>query len=215
MLITLEQLMQLFPKTGKSLLEQYVPYLNEMMLKYEIFNLRRARAFIAQVGHESGGFKYTTENLNYSAEGLRTTFRKYFTSKDPGKDAKLLQKAKDYARKPEKIANYVYADRMGNGPEWSGDGYKHRGVGLIQVTGKENQTKMAQQLGMPLDAAIVYAATPKGAVETACIFWHNHKLNTYADAEDMEGLTRAINGGTVGLEDRIKKYDLCKLVLIV
>lgn len=213
MVITLEQLTQAFPTVTANTAKLLVTALNKYMSQYGIDKPLQVAAFLAQVGHESGGFTRTTENMNYSADRLRVVFKKYFTSKDKIKDSELLQKALAYSRNPQKIGSYVYANRMGNGDEASGEGYKHRGVGYIQITGKDNQTKMAQSLGMELDEAIEYAKTVEGAVHTACIFWAENKLNKFADTQGMVGLTKAINGGTIGLEDRIKKYKLCTRVL--
>lgn len=205
-------MLRAFPTTMSNVLKPLTVALNKYLPQYGIDSNYEVMAFLAQVGHESGGFTRTVENLNYSADRLRIVFKKYFTAKDKKKDLELLQKAQDYSRNPEKIANYVYANRMGNGDENSGDGYRHRGVGFIQVTGKDNQTKMAQALGMDIDDAIKYAQTLEGAVHTACIFWSENKLNRFCDKQDISGLTKAINGGLIGLEDRVKKYETCKRV---
>ena len=155
----------------------------------------RAAHFFAQTAHETGGFKAFSENLNYSAQGLMNTFKKYFPT---------LESAQPYARQPEKIANRVYANRMGNGDEASGDGWRYCGRGLIQLTGKDNYTFFAGSLGIPVEEAADYLATFEGAAQSACFFWEQNKLNRFADANDVKGLTRAINGGQIGLEDRIK-----------
>jgi putative chitinase len=138
------------------------------------------------------------ENLNYKAASLRKVFPKYFPD-----DAT----AAAYANKPEKIANRVYASRMGNGPEESGDGWKYCGRGLIQVTGKENYTWFAASLGITPEEASEYMQTFEGAAQSACWFWETNKLNQYADAGDIVTMTKRINGGTIGLEDRIKHYE--------
>jgi putative chitinase len=127
------------------------------------------------------------------------TFKKYFPSEDI---------ANQYAKKPERIANRVYANRMSNGDESSGDGYRFCGRGLIQLTGRANYTKFANDLGMSLEETVVYLETPNGAVSSAGWFWDNNKLNQYCDSGDFVTLTKRINGGTIGLEDRKHHYEI-------
>jgi putative chitinase len=204
-MITLELLQKLCPKTKPAVLKKYAESLHETAQYYDMYvNPKRAAAFVAQVAHESGGFNFVKENLNYSAKGLRTTFKKYFT------DDATAQK---YERKPEMIANRVYASRMGNGDEASGDGYKYCGRGLIQLTGKQNYTKFAADLGISVDETVAYLETPEGAVSSAGWFWDNNNLNSYCDKNDFEGLTKRINGGTIGLEDRKHHYELALTLL--
>lgn len=199
-MITLELLQALCPKTKKSTLDGYVEPLNTVGEYYEMFeNPKRIAGFLAQVAHESGGFTATIENLNYSKEGLRKVFPKYFPTDEV---------AAQYARQPEKIANRVYANRMKNGDEASGDGFKFRGRGLIQLTGRDNYTRFAEALSMDIDNTISYLETPNGAVASAGWFWDNNKLNQYCDNGDFITLTKRINGGTIGLEDRIHHYEL-------
>jgi putative chitinase len=124
-----------------------------------------------------------------------STFKKYFPTPEL---------AQQYERKPQMIANRVYANRMGNGDEASGDGWRYRGRGLIQLTGKDNYTFFAGSLDIPVEEAAEYLATFEGAAQSACFFWEQNKLNRFADVNDVKGLTRAINGGFIGLEDRIK-----------
>ena len=162
-------------------------------------NPRRIAGFLAQVAHESGGFTAIKENLNYSAKGLMTTFKKYFPDEAT---------AKQYEKKPEKIANRVYANRMKNGPEESGDGYRFCGRGLIQLTGRDNYTKFAQALDMSIEDTVAYLETPNGALVSAAWFWDNNKLNQYCDRDDFVTLTKRINGGTIGLEDRKHHYQI-------
>ena len=170
----------------------------QVLPKYEINTVNRVAAFLAQCGHESADFTTLKENLNYSAEGLSKVFPKRFPT---------VESAQPYNRNPEKIANKIYADRMGNGPEASGEGYKFRGRGAIQLTGKENYTKFANSIGKSLDEAVAYTETLAGAIESACWFWSVNKLNALADAKDIVGLTKRINGGTIGLEDRKKHFE--------
>lgn len=166
--------------------------------RYEITTIERVAAFLAQCGHESADFTVLKENLNYSADGLHKVFPKRFPT---------LESAQPYNRNPEKIANKIYSDRMGNGPEASGDGYKFRGRGAIQLTGKENYSRFAASLGMDLTAAVAYCETLEGAIESACWFWSTNKLNALADATDIVALTKRINGGTIGLEDRKHHFE--------
>lgn len=198
-MITLELLEKVCPKTKKEVLVKFVDPLNEIGKKYQMFeNKNRIAGFIAQVAHESGGFNAVAENLNYGYKGLLGVFKKYFPTEEL---------AKQYERQPEKIANRVYANRMGNGDEASGDGYKHRGRGLIQLTGKDNYTRFAKAMDMTIDEAIAYLETTQGAVESAGWFWNTNKLNDLCDKNDFITLTKRINGGTIGLEDRKHHYD--------
>lgn len=171
---------------------------NEIFPKYDITTVERVAGFLAQCGHESADFTVLKENLNYSADGLHKVFPKRFPT---------LESAQPYHRNPEKIANKIYCDRMGNGPESSGDGYKYRGRGAIQLTGKDNYSRFAQSIGMSLDEVVTYCEDVKGAIESACWFWSTHKLNDYADKNDIVGMTKVINGGTIGLEDRKNHFE--------
>lgn len=178
--------------------------------KYQINTPNRIAAFMAQCGHESADFTMLEENLNYSEDSLNKVFGRYF-----GPTAK---NAKEYARNPEKIANYVYQDEfrskqgaMGNVNP--GDGWKFRGRGIKQLTGRNNYTAFGKSVSMSADEAADYVATPKGAFESACWFWATNKLDKFADADDNLGLTKKINGGTIGLEDRNKRYAACKSIL--
>jgi putative chitinase len=197
--LTKEQLKQLLPRNP------YIDYwhnaLTQLLPDYEINTPQRIAAFVAQCSHESGGFTALKENLNYRWETLRRLFPKYFPSDDL---------AKAYANMPNKqeaIANRVYANRMGNGPEESGDGYRFCGRGLIQLTGRDNYTFFAGSLGISVEEATEYLGTFEGAAQSACWFWETNNLNKWADAGDIKELTRRINGGYIGLEDRIKHYE--------
>ena len=171
--------------------------LEEILPKYNINSKLRVAAFIAQCGHESGGFTVLHENLNYRAERLCEVFPKYFRD---------VATAKKYEKNPEKIANRIYGGRMGNGTEDTGDGFKFCGRGLIQLTGKENYTKFAKSVNMPIEDLCAYMCTEKGALESACWFWSTHNLNEHADHSDMKTITKIINGGLNGLDDRMKRY---------
>lgn len=172
--------------------------LSKILPDYEINTPLRVAAFLAQCAHESGNFRFLKENLNYKAASLRKVFGKYFPD-----DATAAR----YANKPEMIANRVYANRMGNGPEESGDGWKYCGRGLIQLTGKNNYIFFAASIGVDVEEAAEYLQTFEGAVQSACFFWEQNKLNQWADQKDIVTLTKKINGGTIGLEDRIKHYN--------
>jgi putative chitinase len=199
-MVTLDLLTHMCHKTKASVLEGYLEPLNTVAEYYEMnVNPARLAGFLAQTAHESGGYNFIKENLNYSAKGLRSTFGKYFLNDDI---------ANQYAKKPEKIANRVYANRMKNGDESSGDGYRFCGRGLIQLTGRDNYTKFANDLSMSLEDTIAYLETPNGAVASAGWFWDNNKLNQYCDSGDFVTLTKRINGGTIGLEDRKHHYEL-------
>jgi putative chitinase len=199
-MITIELLRAICPNTKKATLEKYVDSLGEVAEYYEMTqNPARLAGFLAQVAHESGGFTAVKENLNYSAPGLRNTFSKYFQTNEI---------AAQYARKPEKIANRVYANRMKNGDEASGDGYRFCGRGLIQLTGRDNYTKFAAALDMSIEDTVAYLETPEGACASAGWFWDNNNLNSYCDRNDFVGLTKRINGGTIGLEDRKHHFKI-------
>ena len=199
-MVTLDLLTHMCPRTKASILEGYLEPLNTVAEYYDMnVNPSRLAGFLAQTAHESGGYTAIKENLNYSAKGLRGTFGKYFPNDEL---------ANQYAKKPERIANRVYANRMSNGTEESGDGYRFCGRGLIQLTGRANYTKFAQDLGMSLEDTIAYLETPNGAVASAGWFWDNNKLNQYCDSGDFVTLTKRINGGTIGLEDRKHHYEL-------
>lgn len=198
-MITLELLRTVSPKTRVTVLERYVTPLDEVAKYYEINTPKRVAAFLAQTAHESGGFNAVKENLNYSAKGLMTTFKKYFPTE---------ALANEYARKPEKIANRVYANRMGNGDEASGDGARFCGRGLIQLTGKHNYTRFAKDLDITLEECVKYLETPAGAATSAGWFWDTNNLNAICDRGDIKGLTKRINGGFIGLADRIHHYEL-------
>ena len=194
-MITLEQLQQILP--NNPYVEQWHEALTNLLPDYEINTPHRIAAFIAQCSHESGGFTALKENLNYRAETLRKVFPKYFTDSS----------AQQFAGQQEAIANRVYANRMGNGPEESGDGYRYCGRGLIQLTGKDNYQNFADSLEMNIEEVPDYLGTFEGALQSACWFWENNNLNQLADSGDFVTMTKRINGGTIGLEDRIARYN--------
>ena len=182
--------------TGNKHVEEYYNALCKALPKYDITTERRVAGFLAQCAHESNNFKVLRENLNYSADGLRRIFPKYFKDVDPD----------DYARQPEKIANRVYANRMGNGDESSGDGWKYCGRGVIQLTGHDNYSRFAKDMGMSLDEVVDYLETIEGAIMSAAWYWNSRKINAAAEDNDIVKMTKLVNGGTIGLEDRKKHY---------
>ena len=182
--------------TGNKQVEEYYNALCKALPKYDITTERRVAGFLAQCAHESNNFKVLKENLNYSADGLKRIFPKYFKNVDPN----------DYARQPEKIANRVYANRMSNGDEDSGDGWRYRGRGVIQLTGCDNYTRFAKDMGMSLDEVVDYLETIEGAIMSAAWYWNSRKINSAAEDNDIVKMTKLVNGGTIGLEDRKKHY---------
>lgn len=209
-MLTPSQLRTYFPRLVD--IEIWAEALQQAMTRFDIVSPVRASAFLAQVAHECGVTIMTTrvrlvENLNYSAPGLRSTWPARFPD-DATADA--------YARQPEKIANRVYADRMGNGDEASGDGWRYRGRGLLMMTGRANYRTAGEALGLDLEAAPELLEQPLPAALAAAQFWSTHGLNQVADAGDEAAfgrITRVINGGTHGLESRLQYWTQAKNVL--
>jgi putative chitinase len=195
-MLTLEQLYKILPGNGCT--EQWYQALVQLLPEYNIDTPQREAAFLAQCIHESGSFQAIKENLNYKATSLQKVFPKYFPTPEL---------AEAYAKQPEKIANRVYANRMGNGSEESGDGYRYCGRGLIQLTGKSNYQAFADSMEGQLEDVTDYLATFEGAVQSACWFWETNDLNELADIGDIKAMTKKINGGYIGLEDRIQHYE--------
>jgi putative chitinase len=187
------------------LVNDVVPNLNISLNKYQINTNLRVSHFLAQILHESAGFLYIKENLNYSADGLLKIFPRYFPT---------LEIANQYARNPEKIANKVYGSRMGNGNEISGEGFKYSGKGYIQITGKNNYKLITEDLKVDFINNPKLLETPKYALESACWFWNKNNLNAFADLDDIDTITRRINGGTLGLLDRKAWLTKCKTVFV-
>lgn len=194
-MITREQLVKIFTKNNNQIVKDgYINGLLKTMNKHGISeNDKRIAMFIAQVAHESMGFRRVVEVLNMTAKRISQVWPNRF----PNEAA-----AEPYANNPEKLANNVYANRMGNGPESSGDGFKYRGRGLIQITGKSNYMEFAKSCGKTLEEVISYLETDEGACESAGWYWNMRNLNPLADAEDILAVTKKINGGTTGLQDR-------------
>ena len=176
----------------------WVPALNETFARFQIVTPLQQAAFIGQCGHECGNFRVLEENLNYRAETLMKLWPKRFPTREI---------ADQYARNPKKIANKVYSGRMGNRDEASGDGWRFRGRGAIQLTGHSNYYHASQACGVDFVKEPDLVATPQYAALTAGWFWDTHKLNRFADVRDWTGLTKRINGGIIGLDDRIKHIN--------
>jgi putative chitinase len=189
-----KQLAELIPKNPY--VEHWHHAMEQCLPDYDINTPRRIAAFVAQCAHESGGFRFLTENLNYRAESLVKTWPRYFNAGNAG----------SYARNPQRIANRAYANRMGNGDEASGDGWRFCGRGLIQLTGRSNYQAFADSIETDINDIPDYLATFEGAVQSACWFWETNNLNKWADLGDIVTLTKRINGGTLGLDDRMKHY---------
>lgn len=207
-MLTKAKLFSIFPNAAKSKLDidLMVMVLNDSFNNPSgLYTLNRRASFLAQCAHESAQFTIISENLNYTAAGLQKTFGKYFPT---------LELANAYARKPEKIANRVYANRMENGPEESGDGWTYRGRGFLQLTGKRNYRLCGNDLQLNLLEDPDYVSrSPVGAIESALWFWTVNNLNSYADRDNIQGQTFKLNGGYNGLAERIKYYEKAKRIL--
>jgi len=193
--LTKQQLAQIIP--GNPYLDHWFDALLQALPDYDIDTPQRIAAFLAQCAHESGNFRAIKENLNYKAESLCKVWPRYFN----------VGNAAHYAHNQEAIANRAYGGRMGNGDEASGDGWKFCGRGLIQLTGRSNYQAFADSLQISIDDASEYLKTFEGCVQSACWFWEANNLNQYADSGDILTMTKRINGGTLGLEDRQKHYQ--------
>ena len=202
MKLTVEHLQACLPQAKRANLEKFVEGINETFEHFEINTPSRCAMFLAQTAHESGNFSATQENLNYAAKALMAFWPKKFAGV-----------AEQYERKPEKIANRAYCDRMGNGNEQSGDGYKYRGRGVIQLTGKDNYRACGKALGMDLVSEPDQVAENPVAVLSAGWYWDTRKLNQWADKDDVATVTKKINGGTIGLADRTQYFHHIKEVL--
>ena len=189
----------LYEDTSDSDIDKVYPAFAAAMEEFEIVTPQQVAMFLAQCAHESNYFTQVTENLNYSADGLNKIFPKYF--RNAGRDAN------QFHRQPEKIANIVYANRMGNGDTASGDGWRFRGRGYIQLTGKNNYIACGDDLEVDLVNNPDYLLTPEGAARSAAWFWWQNDLNIFADRNDIVGCTRRVNGGTIGLEHRKEIWE--------
>ena len=202
--ITFDLLNNMFPNTDDDVLQSYVDPLNTACKSFSIDSKLRVAGFLAQIGHESMQLRDVTENWNYRADRLRAVFPKYFPT-----DAL----AAAYAGHPDKIASRVYANRLGNGPEGTGDGWRYYGRGLIQLTGKDTYQTFANAVRLPLDSVPAYLETPAGAATSAGWFWSTRNINTAADRADIVAMTKLVNGGTNGLDDRTALYTKARGLL--
>jgi putative chitinase len=184
--------------TTPELAAKWAIALNETCERFAIDSPFRIAGFISNTAHESGGFKFVKENLNYSAASLMRVWASRFPT---------IEIAQQYAMQPEKIANRAYSDRMGNGNEASGDGARYIGRGLIQLTGKNNYVAYSMACDNEALQHPEIVEQPKYAAESAGWFWSVNKLNTLADAQDVQGMCKRINGGFHGLDDRQMKYS--------
>jgi putative chitinase len=184
-------------KADSNFRNEMLQSMNKLFDMYEINTTLRITHFLAQAMHESGDFSINIENLNYSTKGLLGIFRKYF-------DEDL---ANEYARNPQRIANRVYANRLGNGDEDSNDGWTYRGRGIFQLTGRANYRKYGEILGIDLERNTELARDPYISLQVACEYWKSRSINQDADNDDIESVTRKINGGTNGLDDRQAHYN--------
>ena len=204
-LLTIDQLLYINNNLYKVKCEEYIDALNKVLPENGIDTPLRVCHFLAQIIHESGHFKTNVENLNYSASALKSVFKKYFPTDEL---------ANKYARQPEKIANRVYANRMGNGPEASGDGWKYRGRGFIQLTGYNNYKNCKDDMHIDIVKNPDLLLVPEYALKSACWFWNKNNLNQYADKDDITTITKRINGGTNGFADREANLKRAKKILL-
>tara|TARA_B100000780_G_scaffold227664_1_gene166960 strand:- start:2511 stop:3353 length:843 start_codon:yes stop_codon:yes gene_type:complete len=200
MILTLDQVKHILNGKDQEEMESWHKALESILPEYDINTPERIAGFMAQCAHESNNFKVLEENLNYSANGLNKIFPKYFE--------RAGRNAEEYHRQPEKIANIVYANRMGNGDTESREGWLFRGRGIIQLTGKNNYTAFGKDKNVNLspEEVVKYLGTHRGALRSAAWYWNSRNINVPADACDVKRMTKLVNGGTIGLEDRIKHY---------
>lgn len=203
-MLTSEQLQQIVPSLSLDAARNYLPNLIKAMEWAKITTPARIGGFLAQCAHESGGFKVFTENLNYRAESLMKTWPNRFPT---------IAIASQYAHKPEKIANKVYANRMGNGDEASGDGWRYRGRGAIQCTGRDKYEALSSLFGIDFVDQPDLLATSEYAFYSAAWYWQQNHINALADAKDIRNMTKAVNGGLNGYEDRLEYYNRARRTL--
>jgi len=200
------QLKQIMPSCTKA--DVWTQALNDALDRFEIDTPARTAAFLAQIAHESGELRRLVENLSYSADRLRQVWPKRFPT---------IEQAKAYEHNPQKLASYVYANRLGNGDEASGDGWKYRGRGLIQLTGRDNYRNVGQALSLPLEAQPELLEQEAGAALSAAYFWKSRGLNGLADQETEESfvkITECINGGREGLNSRRQYWQTARKLLV-
>jgi len=194
MILTLSKLQAIYPRAPRANLAAFAAQAPGLFARFALNGgPRRIPFFLAQIGHESAGLTSTEEKLSYTPERLMAIWPRRFPTRAA---------AETCARQPEKLASLVYADRMGNGPPESGDGWRYRGRGYLQITGRDNYRALSAPTGIDLIADPDRAATPDGALLVACAFWRTRGLNELSDTGDFAAVTRRVNGGTVGLADR-------------
>jgi len=222
MQLTIDQLVQGTGCTEK-VAEVWLPYFNSILPNFSIDTPLRVAAFLSQVGHESGGLALLEENLNYSAEALANVWPKRYAktlqngvyAKNPVGRYLPSNLALQIARKPVLIASNTYANRMGNGSVESQEGWKYRGRGLLQLTGKSNYAELTLNTGIDFVSNPDLLKEPAYALISACLYWKNNNLNRFADKKDIESLSKAINGGLIGLEHRKALYEkACKTLQV-
>lgn len=200
------QLIELYPRAKPALIDGFLASAGDVLPRFGLdANIDRLSYFLAQVGHESGGLSITAENLNYSAKRMTEVWPKRFPT---------IAAAEPFANNAEKLANFVYGGRMGNGPAASGDGFRFRGRGYIQITGRDGYANVAAKTGLPLETQPQLAAEAGTALLAAAGFWAWKKLNPVCDAQDFVGCTKLINGGTIGLPDRRAWLDKARRALM-
>lgn len=203
-LVSTALLSALCPTLSSDALTRFCQALNLDLPKANIIEPLCVAHFMAQTAHESAGYSQLSENLNYSATALNSLFAKYFSGVDTSR----------YARQPEKIANRIYANRMGNGDEQSGDGWTYRGRGIIQLTGKANYQAFSKDWGVDVVSQPDRVATdPILAVASGCWYWQKHNINAAAQANDLTKVTKLINGGTNGIDDRAHLLSIAKQLM--
>ena len=206
-MLTETQLRQILPLLPLAKLQQYLPHLNAAMQTFEINTLLRTAAFVAQTAHESGQYNRMLESLNYTkAAGLMATWPKRFPT-----EASALP----YVRNEQKLGNFVYANRMGNGDPASGDGFRYRGRGVIQLTGRDAYRRSGEALGLDLAGNPDLVQTPEVAFDVAGLYWKSNGLNELADVPNFKAITQRINNGQTGQAERVQFYEAAKRVLAV
>lgn len=204
-MVTRAQVLAIMPGAAR-VVDNYIRPLNAALERFEINSVDRIRPFLAQTAHESDELRQVEENLNYSAEGLARTWPSRYANDDGTPNALAVK----LHRNPVAIANNVYADRMGNRDEASGDGWRHRGAGAIQLTGRENQLAAALYFDVDFDHIGDWLRTPEGAITSAAWCWQSHGCNELADAGNYLRITKVINGGTIGQAARVAYLEAAK-----
>lgn len=210
--MTLEQLQQIIPNAGAKA-GVFLDELNAAMAEFDITTPLRQAAFVANVGHESQQLNRLVENLNYRPDAILEKFNTSNVQRFTPEQAQMYGRTSAHAANQEMIANIAYANRMGNGDVDSGDGWRHRGMGGIQATGKTNQYAIADHFGIPREEVGAWLQTPEGAMRSAAYFWWKNNLNEIADRGDIKLIRKRVNGGTFGLGETVEIYERAQQVL--